>query len=233
MQQAFGAASANTRRACSLTSGFPLISFCPLEIYLGATVRGCLSAGTELKLKAAEKIDESFEVAVIAADEALGASLVLLLAASGICSASFARPSDLPVRPPGARLILADWSVLVQDKPNSAEAVKGSECKEMVIVMTEDDQVPLAGSDFDAFLAKPFAAEDVLNLITEVVYKRSNRITGEDAGKASSGSDGGASAREATAAESSVTARTRNAWLLGGRRQARPDGASAVTPKGG
>ena len=138
----------------------------------------------------AHELNQPFDIAVIVADDALRASLVLLFAVSGMRSTPLASVAGLSAFPvAGPKLLVIDWSLLKQANSDPAQAIKEVGSIGPVIVMTEDDQVPLAliGSNLEVkILAKPFTAEDVLGLIDQIMNSVSETFSCAGAAEASS-----------------------------------------------
>ena len=120
-------------------------------------------------MQAAENIGGSIDVWISAVDEALCASLVLLLATSGIHSAPVTSVSDLFAPAAGQKVLIIDFQLLKQVNSALEETSPGKGWEGVVIVMMEDKRAPLpllaSGSGKYLFVTKPFVSGEILALL--------------------------------------------------------------------
>lgn len=109
-------------------------------------------------------------VAISAADEALCASLVLLLGAYGIRSGPFAHLGEVPVHAEARSVLMIDLQLLEQGGALLQEGIQRAGWPGVMIVMMEDERSPrpslVIGSDRIRFLTKPFSSEELLALLS-------------------------------------------------------------------
>lgn len=118
----------------------------------------------------AETLDGPIQAAIVAVDDGLGASLVVLLRAHGLRAQRIGALADLTELQTGPlEVVLVDWSLMEGATPDPLTALRQGGWQGLAIIMAENEAILVSLSaletDSRAVLIKPFAADDLLALL--------------------------------------------------------------------